>query len=918
MAKKHERLIADDALEPFYEGIDTFCQAYLPASPKENEPYHGHKIIADPVEGYSSLESWEIGIVDTPLFQRQRWIRQLGLAFLVYPTLGYSRFEHVIGVRARLEQISTVLKHNSTLRGEPGQVLPTDTQLTRMRLAVLCHDIGHCLFSHVSETVLETLQGSDDYPSGETISEAFRQYAGRRIPMAEILSVAILTSPPFIAHLNRIGAPDAQRRDRARKLAFEAANLIMGLPIPHDPTSLFLGQLMNSGLDIDKLDYMLRESLLSGITLGISLGWLMKKLFIATVSGSRVPIGLRTRLGGFPQDDNFSVLAIERGGQFAFEEFCVARLTLHEKIYLHQKIRAAEVQARQSFTHIAREVPQYAKAHQWLYLKESFGDYPDADLPALPERDLFTQTTPRNARVFHFDSITRRDLLSRAYAFGWQNSIADPLLRASRELAIDKLMTAVTESQPAFIKLIRNNMQQIVSLLDVNDIYSSESPLLLDPPRLSTIQQGQDTIHIEYPPRLSLRWTMPIDRIEEYYHRNRALGYVFTEIRLLPYVMLASEKVAWDEFKVLCVQDGLINKRVVDEAKELRIQLSDQGFYNDAVALKPISGYLAGLEAQSLVSNIAEQLASYESRMKERVSPASVTTFVAQFPNVLQPGALSWLQHIQFIRPDVELCRLIPQILSERLKTEMKAVGISPLGATTDSAYHIAYDLRESLSDAIPREIRAPQVPLAEALGMHLDYYVIFDDNTNSGLQALNIVASWLDKKLPRELTLDEDHVQALQPALADEFLSKPVSFCFATAPEGGPKRLKRLLMDHLGFSDDLVHCAEQVTLPASRKIFNGPNSQFQHADIIKLREFVVDVARTILLSEGKTVEVAEKRALGYGNAEAMVVFPYNCPTMTIPALWLTGKYRGITWHPLVERGRRTNALTGEFTGEDA
>lgn len=918
MAKKHDRLIADEALEPFYNGIDRFCSDHLPVTSEDPTRTHGHKIIADPVEGYTSLESWEIGIVDTPLFQRQRGIRQLGLAYLVYPTLGYSRFEHVIGVRARLEQVSTVLRHNSILRGDVANSLPTDPQITRMRLAVLCHDIGHCLFSHVSEAVLETLHGSASYPSSATIYAAFRQYAGRRIPMAEIFSVAILTSPPFISFLHTLGIPDAQRREGAQRIAFDAAHLIMGLPIPHDPSSLFLGQLMNSGLDIDKLDYMLRESLLSGITLGISLQWLMKKLFIATISGARVPLGLRTRLGGFQKEDNFSVLALERGGQYAFEEFCVARLTLHEKIYLHQKIRAAEAQAHAIFARLAREVPEFSHAHQWLYLKESLLDYPDADLPGISERDLFTQNSPRTAGAFDFNSIATRNLLSRAYAFGWQNSIADPLMRDTRELGVDKFLTTTRESPSDFIAHVRRNLEHIARLLSLDDLRHANIPLLVDPPRLSTIQQGQDTIHIEYPPRLSLRWTMPIDRIEEYYHRNRALGYVFTNRTYLPFVMLAAERAAWDTCKVLCIQDGLINRHVVDQARDIRAQLTRKGFYDDASPLRPISDYLAGVEAQSVITDIAEKLAAYESRAKKRVSPASVTTFIAQFPEALQRAALAWLQHIGFIRPDIELCKLIPRIVTERLDARMKSIGVSPLGATTDSAYHIAYDLREPLNDALPKEIRAPQVPLTEALGMALDYYLIFDDNTNSGLQALNIVAAWLGKELPSRLRLNEDHVQTLQPELVRELLSKPVCFCFAVAPEGGPEKLKSMLIEHLGFSADLLHCAAQIILPSRLKIFTGPDSPFQHTEITKLREFVVDVAKTIFVGESKSAEVAEARALGDNHAEAMVVFPYNCPTMTIPALWLSGKYGSVVWQPLVERGRRTSPLTGTYTGEDA
>jgi hypothetical protein len=179
--------------------------------------------------------------------------------------------------------------------------------------------------------------------------------------------------------------------------------------------------------------------------------------------------------------------------------------------------------------------------------------------------------------------------------------------------------------------------------------------------------------------------------------------------------MLAAEKSAWEKYKVLCIQDGLINRHVVNQARDIRARLTRKGFYDDAPPLRPIPDYLAGVEAQSVITDVAEKLAAYESRTKKRVSPASVTTFIAQFPEALQRVALAWLQHIQFIRPDSELCKLIHRIVTERLDACIRSIGVSPLGATTDSAYHIAYDLREPLNDALPREIRAPQVPLAEA-----------------------------------------------------------------------------------------------------------------------------------------------------------------------------------------------------------
>jgi hypothetical protein len=201
---------------------------------------------------------------------------------------------------------------------------------------------------------------------------------------------------------------------------------------------------------------------------------------------------------------------------------------------------------------------------------------------------------------------------------------------------------------------------------------------------------------------------------------------------------------------------------------------------------------------------------------------------------------------------------------------------------------------------------------------MKLDAYVVFDDNTNSGLQALNIVAGWLDKKLPVDLQLTEEHVQPLTKELRSELLTKPLVLVFSVATERAPEGLRAYLTAHCGMDDERVKCIANREFKGREKVFSGPDSPFQHADKVRLREFLVDVAKTIFISERKGEDIAESRALGYCHAEAMAVFPYNCPTMTIAALWLTGRYGTTQWIPLVERGRRTNPVTGALSGEDA
>ncbi|MGA2989344.1 MAG: hypothetical protein ABSD88_02630 [Candidatus Korobacteraceae bacterium] len=918
ITKPTQRLVAEQKLEPFFNGVDEFCKCYVP----EGEPrIVRHKIIADPVEDYCSLEPWEVSIVDTPIFQRLRGIRQLGLAYLVYPTLGYSRFEHVLGARARLDQVVTTLSQNQTLRAKRQIPLPTSKQLTSSRLAALCHDIGHCLFSHVSESIIDGLPGNKNYPSAPLLKEHFGLWAGREVPISEILSVAIVTSPVFIKYLHAAAIPGSSRLLDAERIAFEAAHLIAGLPIPDDPDSLFLGQLLNSGFDVDKLDYMLREALLSGISLGISLPWLMRKLFIAFLHGAQLPKDLVSRTHSFPKESQFAVLSLERGGQFGFEEFCIARLALHEKIYLHQQIRAAEVQTKKILAEIPLVDPAYNEAHRWLYLCESVVNPVEGELP-MPGLPLFENPPFSSPSRLGWSRIRHRQLPARAYAFGWQNSISDPLTQdfgnEPRKTAVDSLIILLEENPSRFTDEIREYLKRIAAALEDKldvSLDPTKVEILVDPPRTKTLQQGHDTIHIEYPSRLSRRWTMPIDQVEQYYHSNRALGYVFTEREHAPYVLLAAEMAAWKLCGVVCVQEGLVSRDSVERCKEIRKTLTEKNFYADAPPLRPISDYLDGVEAQIKIDEIARKLSAYESKTQKRVTPASVTTFVSQFPIELQEAALSWLSCIELIRPEGELKQLIPTTIRDHLP-KCKSIGISPLGATTDSAFRLAYNLRDALDEVLQNEVLAQHLPLPDALGRELDAYIIFDDNTNSGLQALNIFAGWLEIELPEPLRLREEHVLPLSEPLRTELRKKPLILVFSVATQDALGKLKNYLIRHCKMGEESIECRAGRNLRAEDKIFSE-RSKFQDKRKVQVEDFVRDVARTIFLAEGKTEENALARSLGVCDAQAMVVFPYNCPTMTIPALWLSGRYHGTDWMPLVERGRR-RAATEDLVGEDA
>ena len=106
------------------------------------------KTVKDPCYNFIDLEDFAVRIIDTPQFQRLRFLRQLGVVFMVYPSSNHTRFEHSLGVY-HLTKLS--LEHLYTLIPS---VLTEQVQKI-VKIAALVHDIGHGPFSHLFEQIIE-------------------------------------------------------------------------------------------------------------------------------------------------------------------------------------------------------------------------------------------------------------------------------------------------------------------------------------------------------------------------------------------------------------------------------------------------------------------------------------------------------------------------------------------------------------------------------------------------------------------------------------------------------------------------------------------------------------------------------------------------------------------------------------------
>ena len=201
----------------------------------------GREIVRDLLWKNIRLEAAAARVVDTPAFQRLRYVRQLGHAFLVYPGATHSRFEHALGAYHLAGRALAGLAERGDLAGFG----PDDTLF--IRIGALLHDIGHYPFSHALE--------EEGYTSHEKLADAHLA----RGPLAEALAATGLAEP-----------------------ATRLAALIRGT------SSHPLAGLIAGSLDLDKIDYLKRDALMCGVPYGeIDVDRLIACLVVVDEGGRR-------------------------------------------------------------------------------------------------------------------------------------------------------------------------------------------------------------------------------------------------------------------------------------------------------------------------------------------------------------------------------------------------------------------------------------------------------------------------------------------------------------------------------------------------------------------------------------------------------------------------------------------------------
>lgn len=303
---------------------------------KKNTP-NKLKILNDPIYGFIQIpNSLIFDIIEHPYFQRLRRITQMGFSNLVYPGANHTRFHHAIGCMHLMQKAISVLRFK--------QVQISKEEENALCIAILLHDIGHGAYSHALEHSI--VNGI----SHEEISLKFMRQLNKEFNGELTLAIEI----------------------------FEGKN-----------PRKFLGQLISSQLDIDRLDYLKRDSFYTGVTEG-------------NISSDRLIAMMNVK-----EDE----LVIEEKGIYSVEKFLIARRLMYWQVYLHKTGLVAEhilMNVLKRAKHLAEKGEQLfasAALHYFLYNPISKDNFTDKTLKMFSNLDDYDVFSAIKEWVNHSDKV---------------------------------------------------------------------------------------------------------------------------------------------------------------------------------------------------------------------------------------------------------------------------------------------------------------------------------------------------------------------------------------------------------------------------------------------------------------------------------------------------------------------------------
>ncbi|MBI4114924.1 MAG: HD domain-containing protein [Candidatus Niyogibacteria bacterium] len=307
--------------------------------------------INDPIHRIISFGEKEKRVLDHPFVQRLRHIKQLSFVSLVFPGAVHDRFSHSLGAMYMATILADQFFGNTQFSVLARMLSEKEKEFLSlmMRLAGLLHDVGHAPFSHAAEAhmpPLKTLAIPKNWMGDKEKNRRAKH---------EDYSVFLIWALS--------GGKDAVLSEEEAEIIASLVNKNIKIPqswqkhfsskINAKPLHTLVRSWISGDIDIDRMDYLLRDSYFTGVPYGnYDLSWLVKNL------------GVMERNGRY-------VTTISEGGVHAFEYYLLARYNMFTQIYFHKTVRCFEHYLVQALSHKEITYPISSDLHAFVNLRDT-------------------------------------------------------------------------------------------------------------------------------------------------------------------------------------------------------------------------------------------------------------------------------------------------------------------------------------------------------------------------------------------------------------------------------------------------------------------------------------------------------------------------------------------------------------------
>ena len=873
------------------------------------------KEVNDTLWGTISLTPIEVAVLDSPLLQRLRFLRQLGAAHWVYPGAVHTRFEHVLGALHQTDQLIKTV--NSLARevpeGPPALIDEAEAQV--LRLSTLFSHVGHVCFSDCAAEELELR------PEFTTLTKDFASGPGRLVPgddpsFSQLLAYYIVLAPATRAFLSvlikhckpRLQLAGGNDEETTDEIIRQVSLAVIGRRI--EDKRLQLHELVFGPFDANVLDELVRDAKFAGIPSVLDIRRLLQKMSVSKRPAKDLPATLAGTLNINEKDDVW-LFGVRPNAISALNELQLARVLISTKIRRHPKVLAVEQMLRSVVKTIADLVSPgallgflyshaedaFVALHEELLKREL-----DLSPARLAEPDV---NASLQAMASTLSSIRERRLWVRALQLSLQSATIDPADEDNAQ-GLERFRDRLGHVQhgPQLLGQVHHETVSVLTAASNRrysavEVATQVNARVLKPSadearvgRALILQEGRTA------QPLSDSWRSRGSWVRQYLFGEPEV-YLFCPEAMANAVFIAAERLLSKTQTLLppgCIE---ASKRDLRTLNTYKLGMAPDAWRGFPHRVRPTPKRLARL---------GETLRTLEIGLT-KVSPEPAAGLDGK-PQKLGQTIHNWLQQFEtddHVECAIKLIERLDVLTRNETRDALRAfftdhpefVGASviPFGNLKDGSVLQAYFAEGEKGKGVGRV-----TTLAEwALAVDASPVVFVDDFTGSGSQAVDILAAGFGRQ-----DLRKDLKEVREPFAEEtcrQLLATKVAFLFVAAWDAGIEAVDKAAQD-IGLKAVVFGHRKEADIPFARDELVKAGIDEAKVDAFLYRcsdigeQLVRSQPREEPLDEAKVVE----RTLGYGNRAMLLSTLVNVPTQTLTLIWMSGDVDGNRWEALLPR----------------